>query len=358
VTHRTLVTGGAGFLGSHLCARLLQQGNQVICLDDFSTGCRENVQSLAKNPKFSVVEHDIVTPYAADVDRIFHLACPASPVHYQRDPIRTAQINFLGALNVLTLAKDTGARVLLASTSEVYGDPEICPQPESYRGAVNCTGPRACYDEGKRLAETLFFDFMRKHGVAARVARIFNTYGPRMRADDGRVVSNFVTQALTNRPLTVYGTGAQTRSFCYVDDMVDALTRLMETESCPGPVNLGNPVEITVVDLAHKILGLCQSTAQITYMPLPVDDPTRRCPDISLARQQLSWEPVTPLEVGLAKTIADFRSCAVGGGRETCSASGILSPTGPQTEGLQLARSARLPPKRRADRARQGRGPR
>ncbi|HEU4620820.1 MAG TPA: UDP-glucuronic acid decarboxylase family protein [Burkholderiaceae bacterium] len=304
---RTLVTGGAGFVGSHLCDALVRRGHHVLCLDNFLTGSPHNIAHLVGHPRFELVEHDITSPFEADVHRIYNLACPASPVQYQRDPIRTTKISVLGALHVLGLAKRCGAVVLQASTSEVYGEPEVHPQKETYRGHVDALGPRACYDEGKRCAESLFMDYQRRHGVRVKVARIFNTYGPRMRNDDGRVVSNFITQALSNRPITLYGEGLQTRAFCYVDDLVRGLIALMESApSFVGPVNLGNPHEVTVRELAERILRMTRSPSPIEYAALPRDDPSRRCPDISLALRALDWTPHISLEQGLRKTIDDF----------------------------------------------------
>lgn len=307
MTMRTLVSGGAGFIGSHLCERLLAAGHEVICLDNFSTGRKDNVVHLLKNPRFALVQQDIVEPCAVEVDRIYNLASPASPPHYQADPVKTVSTNVIGAFNVLELARATGARVLQASTSEVYGDPEVHPQPETYWGHVNCIGPRACYDEGKRVAETLFFEYHRRRGVDIRLARIFNTYGPRMRPDDGRVVSNFVAQALAGEPLTIYGDGSQTRSFCYIDDMVDGLVRLMESTVPAVPVNLGNPEEFTIRELAVRIVSLTGSDAGLTERALPADDPKQRRPDISRARQLLGWEPRVRLDEGLGHTLAFFR---------------------------------------------------
>lgn len=307
ISKTALVTGGGGFLGSHLCRRLLQDGSRVICLDNFSTSSPKNLTAPMANSRFQILDHDITEPLMADVDEIYNLACPASPIHYQRDPIKTTKTCVLGALNMLELAVNCGATILQASTSEVYGDPLLHPQPESYRGNVNPHGLRACYDEGKRCAESLFFDYRRQHGITIKVARIFNTYGPNMQQDDSRVVSNFIVQALRNRPLTIYGDGSQTRSFCYVDDLIEAFVRLMATgPDCPGPINLGNPTEFTVRQLADKIISLTGSSSTIEHLPLPSDDPTRRCPDIAQARKQLNWEPTTSLEVGLQKTIAYF----------------------------------------------------
>ena len=304
---RILVTGGAGFLGSHLCDRLIADGHEVICLDNFFTGKKKNIAHLMSNPNFELMRHDVVQPIYAEIDWIFNLACPASPVHYQRDPVRTIKTNVMGALNSLGCAKQNNARVLQASTSEVYGDPKVHPQPESYRGAVNPIGIRACYDEGKRTAETLFFDYHRQHGLDIRVVRIFNTYGPRMTANDGRVVSNFIVQALTGQDITIYGDGTQTRSFCYVDDLIDGIVRMMNVENFTGPVNLGNPGEFTMLELAELVLKLTGSKSKIVYRPLPQDDPTQRCPVIDLAKEKLGWQPTVKLEDGLRRTIAYFK---------------------------------------------------
>ncbi len=304
---RVLVTGGAGFLGSHLCDRLIADGHEVICLDNFFTGKKKNIAHLLSNPNFELMRHDVIQPIYAEVDWIFNLACPASPVHYQRDPVRTIKTNVMGALNSLGCAKQNLARVLQASTSEVYGDPKVHPQPESYRGAVNPIGIRACYDEGKRTAETLFFDYHRQHGLDIRVVRIFNTYGPRMTANDGRVVSNFIMQALKGEDITVYGDGTQTRSFCYVDDLIDGIVKMMNTENFIGPVNLGNPGEFTMLELAELILKLTGSKSKIIHQPLPQDDPTQRCPVIDLAKEKLNWEPKIKLEDGLKLTIKYFK---------------------------------------------------
>ena len=302
-----LVTGGAGFLGSHLCERLLDQDKEVLCLDNFFTGRRRNVAHLLANPNFELIRHDVVDPLKAEVDRIYNLACPASPVHYQYNPIKTVKTSVMGAINCLGLAKRVGARVLQASTSEVYGDPEVHPQPESYRGNVNPIGLRACYDEGKRCAETLFFDYHRENKVDVRVVRIFNTYGPRMLPDDGRVVSNFIVQALKGEDITLYGDGSQTRSFCFVDDLIEAMMRTMEQEETVGPVNIGNPVEFTIRELAEAVLGKIKTDSKIIEMPLPSDDPTQRKPDISLARKVLHWEPKVELSEGLDRTIPYFK---------------------------------------------------
>jgi UDP-glucuronate decarboxylase len=307
---RVLVTGGAGFLGSHLCERLLKEHADVICVDNFYTGSKVNIEHLIGNPYFELIRHDITFPLYLEIDEIYNLACPASPIHYQYDPVQTTKVNVHGSINMLGLAKRTKAKILQASTSEVYGDPEVHPQREDYRGNVNPIGPRACYDEGKRCAETLFFDYHRQHGVKIKVARIFNTYGPRMHPNDGRVVSNFILQALQNKPITIYGNGSQTRSFCYVDDMIEGLIRLMNTpDSFTGPVNLGNPEEVSILELAETIIELTGSKSQLVFMPLPQDDPKRRCPDITLAKTVLQWEPRTPLREGLKKTIDYFDNC-------------------------------------------------
>ena len=304
---RVLVTGGAGFLGSHLCERLLADGHDVLCVDNFYTGTRENIAHLLANAKFEVLRHDVTFPLYVEVDRIYNLACPASPFHYQSDPVQTTKTSVHGAINMLGLAKRTKARILQASTSEVYGDPQVHPQQEEYWGHVNPIGSRSCYDEGKRCAETLFFDYYRQHGLDLRVARIFNTYGPRMHPNDGRVISNFVVQALFGQPLTVYGNGSQTRSFCYVDDLIDGLVRLMEAVgNVARPVNLGNPVETPVRVLAEKVLEMTNSSSPIEFLPLPADDPVRRCPNINRAKELLGWQPRVPLEEGLRRTIAYF----------------------------------------------------
>jgi UDP-glucuronate decarboxylase len=304
---RVLVTGGAGFLGSHLCAKLLNAGAEVLCVDNYFTGRRANLQSILDHPRFEAVRHDITFPLYVEVDEIYNLACPASPVHYQFDPVQTVKTSVLGAVNTLGLAKRTKAKIFQASTSEVYGDPEVHPQVEEYRGSVNPLGPRACYDEGKRAAETLFFDYHRQHRVRIKVARIFNTYGPRMLTNDGRVVSNFIMQALTNRPITIYGNGEQTRSFCYVDDLIEGFVRLMGTpDEVTGPVNLGNPHEITIGELARTILKITGSRSKLITRPLPADDPMQRCPDIGKARRILGWEPRLGLREGLVRTIAYF----------------------------------------------------
>jgi UDP-glucuronate decarboxylase len=303
----TLVTGGAGFLGSHLCERLVKQGEEVICLDNFFTGRRKNISHLLDYKNFELMRHDVVDPFKVEVDRIYNLACPASPIHYQYNPIKTIKTSVMGAINCLGLAKRVGARILQASTSEIYGDPEVHPQPESYRGNVNPIGLRSCYDEGKRCAETLFFDYYRENKVDIRVIRIFNTYGPKMRADDGRVVSNFIVQAIRGEDLTLYGDGSQTRSFCYVDDLIDGMMGVMEQEESVGPVNLGNPTEFTIRQLAEAVLGRIVTTSKITQEPLPADDPTQRKPDISLAQKLLSWNPSVELTAGLDRTIPYFR---------------------------------------------------
>ena len=305
--NRVLVTGGAGFLGSHLCERLIQEGYDVLCVDNFYTGTKRNIVHLLDDPSFEVLRHDITFPLFVEVDQIYNMACPASPIHYQNDPVQTTKVNVHGSINVLGLAKRIKARVLQASTSEVYGNPRVHPQVESYWGNVNPIGPRACYDEGKRCAETLFFDYHRQHGLEIKVARIFNTYGPRMHPSDGRVVSNFIVQALRAQPITLYGDGAQTRAFCYVDDLVDGLVRLMRSPTgFTGPVNLGNPGEFTILELANVIIKLTGSKSKILMKELPQDDPERRKPDISLARSTLDWSPRVPLEEGLTKTIDYF----------------------------------------------------
>jgi UDP-glucuronate decarboxylase len=319
---RVLVTGGAGFIGSHLCERLLEDGHEVVCLDNYFTGTKRNVEHLTGNPRFELKRHDVSEPILLEVDWIFNLACPASPIHYQYNPVKTIKVNVLGALNMLGLAKRVRARVLQASTSEVYGDPEVHPQKEDYWGNVNPVGRRSCYDEGKRVAETLFFDYMRQNHVDVKVVRIFNTYGPRMRPDDGRVVSNFIVQALRNKVITVYGDGSQTRSFCYIDDMIEGMIRMMDHETpeaakardytkpslsgFPGPVNLGNPQEVSILEIARTVLRLTGSRSDIVFEKLPDDDPRRRCPDIGLAQATLGWEPKVNLEEGLKRTIGYF----------------------------------------------------
>ena len=309
IEKKILITGGGGFLGSHLCERLLNEGNEVICLDNFFTGTKQNILHLMDNPRFELMRHDVTMPLFIEVDEIYNLACPASPIHYQHDPVQTTKTCVHGAINMLGLAKRTGAKILQASTSEVYGDPEIHPQVEEYWGRVNPIGIRSCYDEGKRCAETLFVDYRRQHNLNIKIARIFNTYGPRMHANDGRVVSNFIVQALKGEPITIYGDGQQTRSFCYVDEMVDAFIRLMNTEDdFIGPVNLGNPGEFTIRELAEKTLEMVGSKSELRNLPLPQDDPTQRQPNISLAKEKLGWEPKIKLDEGLAKTIEYFRS--------------------------------------------------
>jgi UDP-glucuronate decarboxylase len=304
---RVLVTGGAGFLGSHLCERLLQNGDDVLCVDNFYTGSKRNIAHLLHNPSFELLRHDVTFPLFVEVDQIYNLACPASPIHYQQDPVQTTKVNVHGSINMLGLAKRLKATILQASTSEVYGNPTVHPQVESYWGNVNPLGTRACYDEGKRCAETLFFDYHRQHKVAIRVARIFNTYGPRMHPNDGRVVSNFIVQALQGNPITIFGDGAQTRSFCYVDDLIDALIRLMQTSpDCTGPINLGNPEEFTILELAQLVIRLTGSKSKIVNMGLPQDDPERRKPDISLAKSRLDWFPKVQLKEGLTRTIRYF----------------------------------------------------
>ena len=314
---RILVTGGAGFLGSHLCERLVAQGHDVLAVDNYFTGRKENIAHLLKESNFEVMRHDICFPLYVEVDEIYNLACPASPVHYQFDPVQTTKTSVSGAINMLGLAKRVRAKVFQSSTSEVYGDPTVHPQTEEYRGNVNPIGPRACYDEGKRCAETLFFDYHRQHSLRIKVARIFNTYGPRMHPNDGRVVSNFIVQALQGQPITVYGDGKQTRAFCYVDDLIEGFLRLMASaDDVTGPINLGNPVETPVIELAEKIIKLIGSKSKIEMRPLPVDDPIQRCPDISRARNLLSWEPRVPLQTGLERTIAFFDRLLAGDGQQ------------------------------------------
>lgn len=306
--NRVLVTGGAGFLGSHLCERLLQDGNDVICADNLYTGSKDNIRHLMSNPYFEFIRHDVTEPLYVEVDQIYNLACPASPVHYQANPVKTTKTSVYGALNMLGLAKRVGARILQASTSEVYGDPEVHPQPETYRGCVNPIGIRSCYDEGKRVAETLFFDYKRMHNLEIKVMRIFNTYGPRMNPSDGRVVSNFIVQALKNQDITIYGDGSQTRSFCYVDDLIEGMVRLMASPAdFTGPCNLGNPGEFTILQLAEKIIAITGSSSEIVYKPLPSDDPLQRKPVIDLVKEHLGWEPHIELEEGLRKTIEYFK---------------------------------------------------
>jgi UDP-glucuronate decarboxylase len=331
VAKRVLVTGGAGFLGSHLCERLLAQGDDVLCIDNYFTGRKDNVAHLLADPHFEAMRHDITHPLFVEVDEIYNLACPASPIHYQFDPVQTTKTSVIGAINMLGLAKRLKAKIFQASTSEVYGDPTVHPQPEGYRGSVNPIGPRACYDEGKRCAETLFFDYYRQHNLRIRVARIFNTYGPRMHPNDGRVVSNFIMQALRNEPITLYGEGTQTRAFCYVDDLIDGFVALMAApDDVTGPINLGNPVEISVAELADRVIALTGSGSTITRRPLPVDDPVQRCPEIAQAQAVLGWQPRTELNAGLARTIAFFEK--------------LLSRRGPEL-GRRAVRRAPLPVK-------------
>lgn len=307
--NKILVTGGAGFLGSHLCTRLLQDGHEVICLDNFFTGSKQNIRHLLSNPDFEVMRHDVTFPLYVEVDQIYNLACPASPVHYQYDPVQTTKTSVHGAINMLGLAKRVKARIFQASTSEVYGDPDVHPQPEGYWGRVNPIGPRSCYDEGKRCAETLFFDYHRQHSLDIKVVRIFNTYGPHMHPNDGRVVSNFIVQALRGEDITIYGTGQQTRSFCYVDDLIEGFVRMMATEKgFAGPVNLGNPGEFTMLELAEQVLKLTHSKSKLSFQDLPMDDPRQRKPDIALAASKLEWQPKIQLEDGLKETIAYFRA--------------------------------------------------
>ncbi len=306
---RVLVTGGAGFLGSHLCERLIEQGKDVLCVDNYFTGRKDNIAHLLHLPQFEALRHDVTFPLYVEVDEIYNLACPASPVHYQFDPVQTTKTSVIGAINMLGLAKRVKAKVFQASTSEVYGDPTVHPQTEDYRGNVNPLGPRACYDEGKRAAETLFFDYHRQHKTRIKVVRIFNTYGPRMHPNDGRVVSNFIMQALRNEPITLFGDGSQTRAFCYVDDLIEGFLRLMATEDAiTGPINIGNPHEIPVSELATRIIDLTGSSSKLVYLPLPQDDPTQRCPDITLAKKHLDWTPKVPLDDGLTRTIAYFEN--------------------------------------------------
>jgi UDP-glucuronate decarboxylase len=319
---RVLVTGGAGFLGSHLCERLLRDGYDVLCVDNYFTGRKDNIAHLIGDPHFEAMRHDITFPLYVEVDEIYNLACPASPVHYQYDPVQTTKTSVIGAINMLGLAKRVGAKILQASTSEVYGDPTVHPQSEAYRGNVNTLGPRACYDEGKRCAETLFFDYLRQHRVRIKVARIFNTYGPRMHPNDGRVISNFIVQALRGEEITLYGDGSQTRAFCYVDDLIDGLVRLIATgDEFVGPINLGNPQEIPISGLADRVIRAVRSRSRLVYRALPQDDPLQRCPDITLARNTLGWEPHVTLDEGLTRTIAYFeRMLAERGEKHTVSA--------------------------------------
>ena len=304
---RILITGGAGFLGSHLCERLVEEGHEVLCVDNYFTGTKKNISHLLGRPNFELLRHDITFPLYIEADEIFNLACPASPIHYQQDPVQTTKTSVHGAINMLGLAKRLNAKILQASTSEVYGDPEIHPQPETYWGKVNPIGPRSCYDEGKRCAETLFFDYHRQHNLKIKVVRIFNTYGPRMHPNDGRVVSNFIVQALTGKKITVYGDGAQTRSFCYVDDLIEGILKMMASRAkLTGPVNLGNPTEFTIKELAQEIITITGSRSKIEFKPLPQDDPMQRQPEISMAKQELNWQPLVPLKEGLIKTIEYF----------------------------------------------------
>jgi UDP-glucuronate decarboxylase len=329
VQRRVLVTGGAGFLGSHLCERLLAAGHQVLCVDNYFTGMKRNIEQLLDHPGFELMRHDVTFPLYVEVDQIYNLACPASPVHYQHDPVQTTKTSVHGAINMLGLAKRLRARIFQASTSEVYGDPDVHPQPESYWGKVNPIGVRSCYDEGKRCAETLFFDYHRQHGVDIRVARIFNTYGPRMHPNDGRVVSNFIVQALRGQPITIYGGGTQTRSFCYVDDLIDGIVGFMEAEPgvarpITGPMNLGNPGEFTIRELAETVIRLTGSSSTLTFAPLPSDDPLQRQPDIRMAHEMLGWQPRVQLEEGLTKTIAYFDTLLGAGTRRPASAAPTL----------------------------------
>lgn len=309
---RCLVTGGAGFLGSHLCEHLLRKGCEVICVDNFFTGRRSNIDHLLANPHFELIRHDITFPLHIEVNEIYNLACPASPLHYQYDPVQTTKTNVIGAINMLGLAKRTKSKIFQASTSEIYGDPEVHPQHEKYWGRVNPIGPRSCYDEGKRCAETLFFDYHRQHGINVKVARIFNTYGPRMHPNDGRVVSNFIIQALQNNPITLYGDGSQTRSFCYVDDLIEGFSSIMSaSDSFTGPVNLGNPAEFTILELAIKVKDITGSRSELIFQPLPIDDPKQRKPDIGLARDQLGWFPLVDLDAGILSTVKYFENILV-----------------------------------------------
>lgn len=305
---KILVTGGAGFIGSHLCDRLIKDGHEVICLDNFFTGNKENIEHLLGNTRFELIRHDVTFPIYLEIDEIYNLACPASPIHYQYDPVQTTKTNVHGAINMLGLSKRTGARILQASTSEVYGDPEVHPQPETYLGRVNTIGPRSCYDEGKRCAETLFFDYHRQHNVDIRVIRIFNTYGPRMLENDGRVVSNFIMQALRNEDITIYGTGEQTRSFCYVSDLIEAMIKMMEQNETTGPINLGNPSEYKMIELANLIIDLTKSKSSVRYCELPQDDPKQRKPDITLAKNLLNWNPTVSVTDGLSRTVRYFKT--------------------------------------------------
>jgi UDP-glucuronate decarboxylase len=305
--NRVLVTGGAGFLGSHLCERLLGEGSDVVCIDNFFSGHKDNIRPFVAHPYFELVRHDVIHPLFVEVDRIYHLACPASPIHYQMNPIKTVKTNVMGTINMLGLAKRIRSRILLTSTSEIYGDAQVHPQPESYWGNVNSIGVRSCYDEGKRVAETLMMDYHRQNKVDIRIVRVFNTYGPRMAVDDGRVVSNFIVQALRGDPITIYGDGGQTRSFCYVSDLIEGIRRMMDQETTIGPVNLGNPGEFTIIELAEKIIKMTGSRSKFVHKPLPSDDPVRRRPDISMAKAKLGWEPTVSLDEGLARTIEYFK---------------------------------------------------
>ena len=305
---RILVTGGAGFIGSYLCEKLIEQGHSVICCDNFYTGNKNNLEKILDNKNFELIKHDVTFPLFLEVDLIYNFACPASPIHYQNDPVQTVKTCVHGAINMLGLAKRTGARILQASTSEIYGDPEIHPQKESYKGAVSIEGPRACYDEGKRCAETIFWDYRRQHNIDVKVIRIFNTYGPRMQPNDGRVVSNFIIQALKNQDITVYGDGSQTRSFCYIDDLVSGIFLMMEKDNFPGPVNLGNPSEITIKDLAEEIISITGCSSKVIYKKLPQDDPKQRCPDIKVAKQKLNWQPKYKRRKGLMSTVEYFEN--------------------------------------------------
>lgn len=336
IRKRIMVTGGAGFLGSHLCKRLIEEGNDVLCIDNFFTGTKDNIFDLLDNPHFELMRHDVTFPLYVEVDEIYNLACPASPVHYQHDPVQTTKTSVHGAINMLGLAKRVKAKIFQASTSEVYGDPKIHPQTENYWGHVNPVGIRSCYDEGKRCAETLFFDYHREHKLRIKVARIFNTYGPKMHPNDGRVVSNFIMQALENKPITIFGDGSQSRSFCYVDDLVEAFIKLMKTpDDFTGPVNTGNPVEFTIKELADKVIELTGSKSKLAFHNLPSDDPTQRCPDITLAKEKLGWEPIIQLEEGLKKTIPHFeellRESYMGKGKDSL----LLSPRKPLPEKIR-----------------------
>ena len=327
--YTNLVTGGAGFIGSHLCERLLDRGEEVICLDNFFTGRKRNIEHLRSNPRFELIRHDVINPIELEVDRVYNFACPASPVHYQFDPVRTVKTNVMGALNMLGLAMRVKARVMQASTSEVYGDPEVHPQVESYWGNVNCVGPRSCYDEGKRVAETLFYDYHKQNKVDIRIIRIFNTYGPNMLVNDGRVVSNFVVQALRGEPITLYGDGQQTRSFCYVSDLVDGIIAMMDCENFNGPVNLGNPGEFTIRELAELVIEMTNSKSELVFMPLPADDPTRRKPDISVAKEKLGWEPKVTFK-GLVELMVDA----------DLEALGLPNPKGTEAQDIATLRKA------------------